>query len=244
VVMLKRRVMIGLSFDCGVLTRTKWFRPDYRYTQGFLAVEAIDEAILVDVSRSGASVASREAMRGFAERCFAPVTFGGHLSDMAGVSEMFALGADKVVLGRSALASADFPSRVAEKWGSQAVVVACDISAGRVVSAADGVVWPYSAVEWAVEAERRGAGEIFLQSRERDGSLGGFPVAELREVAAAVKVPVVVGTGCGGWRHMADAFDAGADGCVTANVHHWTEGALAGFKGRLSGAGVAVRVAA
>lgn len=242
--MLKRRVMIGLAFDDGVLTRTKGFRADYRYTQQFLAVEAIDEAVLVDVSRSGGSVASRSAIAAFADRCFAPVTVGGSIADMAGVAGAFRLGADKVVLGRAALETPELVTRIAEKWGSQAVVVACDVAAGRVVSAADGREWPWSAVEWAVEAERRGAGEIFVQSRERDGSLSGFPVAELREIAAAVTVPVIVGTGCGGWRHMQEAFAAGADGCVTANVHHWPENALRGFKERLAETGVPVRRAA
>ena len=239
--MLKRRVMIGLMFDGGVLMRTKGFRADYRYTQAFLAAEAIDEAVLIDIGRGGPSGASREAMEAFGRRCFAPVAMGGWIDGLETARLFFGMGADKLVLGRSAVRNPGLIEALALKYGSNAVTVACDVADGRAICAADGAETGFSPLEWCLEAERRGAGEIFLQSRERDGSLGGFPVAELREIAAAVTIPVVVGTGCGGWGHMREAFEAGAQGCVTTNIHHFTETAMRGFKQRLVEAGQPVR---
>lgn len=245
--MLKRRVIIGLMFDDGVLVRTKRFIPDYRYTQEFLATEAIDEALLVDVTRAGPSVASRRAIAAFADRCFAPVTVGGHIASLADVAAAFALGADKVVLGRAALEAPDLVTLGAEKWGSQAIVVACDVLNGEVVHGRSQQQRPNGgrlAWDFAAAAEMAGAGEIYLQSVDRDGSLSGYDVGLLGAVAGAVSIPVTIGGGCGSWRHMEEAFEAGASGAVTTCVHHWTESALRGFKARLHGAGQPVRVAA
>ena len=230
--MLKRRVIIGLLFADGVLTRTKQFRPDYPYTTSFLATEAIDEAILVDVTRAGPSEASWRAMAAFADRCFAPVTMGGWIATEDDVARFFDLGADKVVIGRAARNG--IVEKVARRWGCQAAVVACDV--GR-----DDRGDPSG---FCREAEARGAGEIYLQSVEKDGSLGGYDLPLLWEVSNRVSVPISIGCGCGGWKHMQEAFEAGATGAVTTCVHHWTEGALRGFKERLHGAGVPVRVAA
>lgn len=239
--MLKRRVIIGLMFDDGVLVRTKRFVPDYRYTQSFLAVDAIDEAILVDVTRAGPSEASHGAMAAFADRCFAPVTMGGWIRSEDDVSRFFDLGADKVVIGRGA-GEKGFIEAVAHRWGCQAAVIACDVVGGR--SGRVHSVLEQSAEAFCQEAEARGAGEIYLQSVGRDGSLGGYDLPLLRRVVQAVGIPVTIGTGCGSWKHMQEAFEAGATGAVTTCVHHWTESALRGFKERLHGAGVPVRVAA
>ena len=239
--MLKRRVMIGLMFDEGVLTRTKHFRSDYRYTQQFLAVEAIDEAVLVDISRGGPSRASERAIGDFAGRTFAPVTIGGHVASVRQVGELLRLGADKVVIGRAALENPSLITEISLKYGSQACVVACDVLDGEVVHGATGRKTGKTPVEWAMEAERCGAGELYLQSVGRDGSLNGFDLPTLLECAAAIAIPVIIGTGCGSWRHIEEAFAAGANGAVTTCVHHWTETALMGFKDKLAAAGLPIR---
>lgn len=234
--MLKCRVIISLCFDDGVLMRTKRFVADYRYTQAYLAVDAVDEVFLVDITRSGPSEASRAAMAGYAERCFAPVTMGGWVGSVAGVREMFALGADKVVIGRAAGENPVLLTDIAEKYGSQAAVAACDVENGLVMGRAP--------AEWACEAEKAGAGEVFFQSIDRDGSLSGYDLRTLGEIVEKVQIPVVVGGGCGGWRHMVDAFRTGATGCATSVIHHFTESALSGFKREIAKAGIPVREAA
>jgi cyclase len=178
----------------------------------------------------------------FAERAFAPVAIGGNIETLAEVGECFKRGGDKVVIGAAALENPGFITEIAMKYGSQAVVVACDVLEGEAVSGKTGQKAGFSPVRWAQEAECRGAGEIYLQSVALDGSLAGFPLSELREVAQAVGIPVVVGTGCGGWRDMRLAFEAGASGAVTSVVHHWSETAMMGFKRHLVEGGAQVRL--
>ena len=248
--MLKRRVIIGLMFDDGVLVRTKHFKADYRYTQQFLAVDAIDEAILVDITRGGSSGKSAQAMAAFADRCFAPVTMGGSIKNLDDVARFFDLGADKVVVGSILHSDINIIPKIACKWGCQAVVAGIETLNGEVMNGRTyGAENPgqqklgIGISAYARQLEAAGAGEIFLQCVDRDGSLAGFDLPCLGRVVRAVGVPVVVGTGCGGWRHMQEAFSAGADGAVTHCVHHWTETALMGFKRGLRAAGVQVRAA-
>lgn len=228
--MLKRRVAICLLFNDGVLFRTKKFQPDYRYTTAFVGVDAVDEVFLIDITRSGPSQASWDAMKGYADRCYAPVTMGGHIKTLDDVKRFFDLGADKVVCER-AWRSVNTPkliSDVAVKWGAQAFV------AGVTDYGLNGdVLDEVRPHHWAKHAEEHGAGEIFLQSKALDGSLSGYDIQTVKEVAGNVKIPVVVGTSCGNVGHMRAAFEAGASGCATANIHHFTENAIRGFKAQL-----------
>lgn len=233
--MLKRRVAIALLFNDGVLFRTKKFVPDYRYCQSFLGVSAVDEVFLIDITRAGPSEASRKAMAAYAEGCFSPCTMGGHIRGVDDVKRFMDLGADKVVLGEIVLDQPRFLGVLREKYGSQVATVALDLIDGKAGSARTGKTSPLSPVGYAVAAEKAGAGEIFLQDRDLDGSLGGYNVAVCREIADAVRLPVVVGTSCGNAAHMRAAFDAHACGAATANIHHFTDAAIRGFKAQLGG---------
>jgi imidazole glycerol-phosphate synthase subunit HisF len=236
-------VIIALCFDSGLLMRTKRFRADYRYTQSYLAVDAVDEVFLIDITRGGPSEASRLAMASYAERCFAPVTMGGWVRSVGDARELFAIGADKVVISAGIMENPGLIGDLARKYGSQAVVAGLDCRQGMVETGKTGEKHDFTALEWAEKVETLGAGEIYLQDIERDGSLQGYNTEILREIAAAVSCPVVIGAGCGGWRHMADGFRSGAAGCVTSVIHHFTESSLGGFKAELSRHGLPVRVA-
>lgn len=238
--MLKARVIISLCFDDGVLMRTKRFVADYRYTQAHLAVDAVDEVILVDITRAGPSAASRAAMAGYAERCFAPVTMGGWVRSVDDIRRLFDIGADKIAVGRAAHENPALLTEISEKYGSQAAVAAVDVDNGRV----RGLLNEVAPRRWASECEKYGAGEIFFQSVDRDGSLSGYDLAVLREIVSAVTIPVIVGGGCGGFSHMIDGFRAGASGCVTSNIFHFTETSLCGFKTAIAAAGIPLRGAA
>lgn len=229
--MLKRRVCIALLFNDGVLFRTKKFQPDYRYTTAFLGVDAVDEVFLIDITRSGPSKASHEAMKAYADRCFSPVTMGGHIKSLDDVKRFFDMGADKVVLRTGFYESPWLAGDIAKKFGAQAVVIGLDDEGGEVYTGGEDYVDIIEAARWV---ENEGAGEIFLQSVDRDGSLSGYDLETLRSVVSSVKIPVVVGTSCGNYSHMKAAFDAGASGCATANIHHFTENAIRGFKRQLA----------
>jgi imidazole glycerol-phosphate synthase subunit HisF len=238
---LKHRVIICLLINDGVLFRTKKFTPDYRYTANFVGAGSVDEIIMVDITRSGPSEASKQAMAAFAEKCFVPITMGGHIKSLDDVKKYMDIGADKVVVGRGALEDLGLVTQIDHKFGRQAAVVACDVLDGNVCSGADNWESFISPENWAGAAESAGAGEIFLQSVERDGSLSGYDLETLKSVVAAVKIPVVVGTSCGSAQHMREAFEAGASGAATANIFHFTETSMRGFKQQLVSAGVAVR---
>jgi cyclase len=242
--LLKRRVIIALCFDDGLLMRTKRFVADYRYTQAYLSVDAVDEAFLIDITRSGPSEASRVAMASYAERCFAPVTMGGWVRSVEDAKELFAIGADKVVISGGIMENPGLIGDLARRYGSQAVVAGIDHRLGMVEVGKTGEKHGFTVLEWAKKVETLGTGEIYLQDVDRDGSLLGYNTDILREIASAVSCPVVIGAGCGGWRHMAEAFRAGADGCATSVIHHFTESSLGGFKRELARAGVPVREAA
>ncbi len=255
--MLKRRVIIELLLNAGVLFRTKQFRADYRYTQAFLGSENADEVCIVDITRYETipPLEQRksfvEAAMGFAKQCFTPLTLGGGIRTMDDVAfAMREIGADKVLINTAAHESYEeleagepFVTTVAKKYGSQAVVLGIDVDhRGAVMSDHGTVEWLFVRPdEWARDCVRDGAGEIFLTSIERDGSLRGYDLELLRRVVAAVDVPVVIAGGCGGWHHMAEAFAAGADGAATSNIFHLTESSLTNFKRELVKRGAPVR---
>jgi cyclase len=247
--MLKRRVIIQLLLNNGILFRSKQFKLDYRYTQNFLGSENADEVTLVDVTRYETipPLAERksfvEAAMGYAQFCFTPLTVGGGIRTMDDVAFAFAeIGADKVLINTAAWENEGLIPALAQKYGAQAVVLGIDVGDGGACYTDQGECptpeWPEDVAQWARDA---GAGEIFLTSIERDGSLRGYDLELLRRVVAAVDVPVVIAGGCGGPHHMAEAFDAGASGAATQNIFHLTDTSLRNFKDQLLKRGQPVR---
>jgi cyclase len=245
--MLKRRVIITLQLNDGVLFRTKCFRPDLRYTQAFLGSENADEVTIIDITRYETIPPLEErksfveAAMGYARFCYTPLCVGGGLRTLDDVHfALTEIGADKVLVSSRAIEDCGFISEVERKYGAQAMVVGIDfIETGHVAPRGhltDTVAW-----DWARTAVDFGAGEIFLTSIERDGSLRGYDLDLLRKVVAAVDVPVVIAGGCGGYHHMAEAFDAGADGAATSNIFHLTDTSLKNFKQQLVKQGKPVR---
>ena len=227
--MLKKRVIACLLLNGGVLTRTKRFVADYGYTAEFVGNAAVDEVFIINVTRGEPERAAFEAAaERYIRECFVPVSMGGWVSSLDDCKRLFDIGADKIVIGRGGR-SAFLVQSAAIKYGSQAVVAGVDAHA-----------WPGADLAAVASAlETQGVGEIFLQSVERDGSLGGYDLDLLRRLK--VGVPVVIGGGIGNWTHMRAAFEAGADGCATSNIFHMTENGIGGFKRELRGAGIEVR---
>lgn len=216
--MLKRRVVIMLTLLDGVLFRTKKFIPDYRYTLNFVDLAAADEVVCIHLG--GDWNEFRKAVCRIADVAITPLTVGGGIRTIERFDQLFdELPAEKGILGRGGWHIA---ADCGQRWGKQSVV--CGYTHGR-----DPIpdIEPF--------------GEILLQSVERDGSLEGYDLGLLADWLG-VDCPVVVGSGCGTWSHMRDAFDAGADGCATTNIFHFTESALAACKSHLHGKGIEVRV--
>jgi cyclase len=248
--MLRKRVITVLTFNDGVLFRTKLFRPDYRYTLNFVDAWSVDEIVVLDVTRPGqGDPRNFEAViRDFAGRCFVPLAAGGGIRDLQDVARFLRLGADKVVVNTGALERPQFITEIAEAYGSQCVVLSIDAKQDEqggyeVFGACGSRATGRSAAAWAKEGEALGAGEILITAMDRDGALEGYDLELCRAVSEAVSVPVLVLGGCGNWQHMADGLTlGGASGACTQNIYHFTEASIRAAKRFLDSRNVPVRL--
>src|SRR5882672_10902724 len=208
--------------------------------------EGIDELVILDITATlEARRALAETIARVARELFIPLAVGGGIRTAA-----VDAGADKVSLNTAALAEPALITRVAERYGSQAVVVAIDAKreapgsdrfavfarSGQTAAGRD-------AVEWAREAESRGAGEILLTSIDRDGTKAGFDCALTAAVSSAVSIPVIASGGAGGLDHFVDVFTTGrADAALAASIFHYAETSVRMLKQHLRGHGIPVRL--
>lgn len=247
--MLSKRLITVLTFNNGVLFRTKLFRPDYRYTLNFVDAWSADEIVVLDVSRPGESDTRsfHDAISDFARRCFVPLSAGGGIRNLDDVAHFLACGADKVVINTGALRDPELIRRIAETYGSQCVVLSIDAKRNT-----DGTYEVYSdfgavptgrdPADWAKQGEQLGAGEIMITSIDRDGWLQGYDLELCQKIAARVGIPVLALGGCGNWSHMADLFEQTAvDAACTQNIYHFTETSIRNAKSYLAKRGVAIR---
>jgi imidazole glycerol-phosphate synthase subunit HisF len=203
-----------------------------------------DELVFLDVA---ATVEGRrtlvELVRRVAERVAIPFTVGGGVRGVGDAEELLAAGADKVAVNSAALARPALVTELAERLGSQAVVVAIDATRGRVRTRAGTTATGRDAAGWAREAEERGAGEILLTSIDADGTRDGYDLTLTRAVAAAVALPVIASGGAGNARHVAEALEV-AQAALLASILHEDPSRLASLRDELRGLGVPLRDAA
>jgi cyclase len=215
--------------------------------------EGIDELVILDVS---ATIEARRALddtiRRVAGEVFIPLTVGGGIRTEEDAAAAFDAGADKVSVNSAALADPALLTRLAARYGSQAIVTAIDakrpssrsaLRRGYEVFARGGRSGTgRDAVEWAREAEGRGAGEILLTSIDRDGTRSGFDCEMTVAVSRAVSIPVIASGGAGTFGHFLEVFTSGgADAALAASVFHFSEHAVRDLKSCLRGHGVPVR---
>jgi cyclase len=210
--------------------------------------ELIDELVILDVT---ATLESRRALadtiRAVAHEVFIPLAVGGGIRTEGDAAAAIEAGADKVSLNTAAIADPPLITRLAARYGSQAVIVAIDakragdryavyVRSGSAAAARD-------AVEWAKEAEARGAGEILLTSIDRDGTKAGFDCEMTAAVSKAVSIPVIASGGAGGLDHFVDVFTAGAaDAALAASIFHFAETSVHALKAHLRAHGIPVRL--
>ena len=246
--MLRKRVISVLTFNDGVLFRTKLFRPDYRYTLNFVDAWSIDEIIVLDVTRPGEGKRENfdSVVAGFARRCFVPLTAGGGVRSMDDVHRLMALGADKVVVNSGAVERPDLITEIASRYGSQCVVLSIDAKRSsdgyQVMSHFGKQPGGCDPASWARRGQEAGAGEVLITAIERDGWLQGYDLDLCRMIVEAVTVPVLALGGAGTWQHMVDVFNTGVDAACTQNIYHFTESSIRSAKVFLDRAGIPVRV--
>ena len=211
-------------------------------------LEGIDELVILDVT---ATLESRQALadtiRAVSRELFIPLAVGGGIRSLDDAEAAIEAGADKVSVNSAALIDPALITRLAARYGSQAVVVAIDAkrAGGRfdVFSRSGSTGTGREAVEWAKQAEECGAGEILLTSIDQDGTREGFDCELTAAVSTAVSIPVIASGGAGTFQHFLDVFTAGrADAALAASVFHYSEHAVSELKQFLDSNGVPVRL--
>ncbi len=213
--------------------------------------DGADELVFLDIT---ASVEKRKTLsrlvRKVAENLDIPFTVGGGIRSLSDARLVLCSGADKVAVNTAAVEDPRLVKKLAERFGSQCVVVAIDAKRTdkrrpryEVYTYAAGKPTGMDVVEWARRAEDLGAGEILLTSIDRDGTEDGYDLSVTKLVCQAVGIPVIASGGCGRPEHIYDVFaEAGADAALAASIFHYGEYPVPLVKRFLSERGVVVRL--
>lgn len=201
-----------------------------------------DEIVFLDISATDQDRATLlDTVRRTAKGLFIPLTVGGGIRTLNDAADVFDAGADKTSINSAALSEPSLITCIADRFGSQAVIVAIDAKrsttangweaftrGGRTPSGRD-------AIGWAKEAESRGAGEILITSMDRDGTGAGFDCELTRAVADAVRIPVIASGGAGGTADFVEVFSEGyADAALAASIFHYGYSHIADLKQELA----------
>ena len=214
------------------------------------AEQGADELTFLDVT---ATVDDRsttyDVVRRTAEQVFIPLTVGGGVRSDEDVARLLGVGADKVGVNSAAIARPELIGEIAERFGSQVLVLSLDVKrsermpSGFVVTTHGGRrESDLDALEWCREAVERGAGELLVNSMDADGTLAGFDLELTRKVREIASVPLIASGGAGELSHFAPAIEAGADAVLAASVFHDGTFTVGEVKRAIADAGYEVRL--
>ena len=243
--MKKRRLIPVLLLRNGWIVQSKGFRKYQNLGNPTSAVARLsewgsDELMYLDISRDGTYDLRRddlahpnrqtfpEIIRDVAKVAFMPITVGGRIRTLKDIEQRILSGADKTAINTQALATPSFIADAAREFGSQCIVVSADVKivdgAYEVLSEGGTKRTGHTPDGWARIAQEQGAGEILLNSIDRDGTRTGYDLALLQLVCDAATVPVIACGGVGEWSHLADALrQTRVDGVALANVLHFVD---------------------
>ncbi|MGC8874085.1 MAG: imidazole glycerol phosphate synthase subunit HisF [Chloroflexia bacterium] len=254
--MLARRIIPCLDVKDGRVVKGVHFQNlrdvgDPVENARFYDAEGADELVFLDISATPEGrAATVDVVRRVAEEIFMPLTVGGGVRTVEDIRTLLLAGADKVSINTAAVRCPELLSLAASRFGSQCIVIAIDakrisaqpprwevyINSGRVPTGLD-------AVQWAVEAVERGAGEVLLTSMDADGTRAGYDIALTRAVVEAVPVPVIASGGAGTTEHVAQVLTEGcADAALLASLLHERVIGVRALKQQLAERGICVRL--
>jgi cyclase len=231
---LKKRITATLVVKDGIVVQSIGFKRYLPIGKPAIAIEylnswGIDEIIILDITATAkGSIPDYEMIRKASLKCYVPLTIGGGISDIKHIKELMQCGSDKVALNHSAIFHPKLITHAAEIFGNQCVVVSIDA-----VNTSDGYrVYDYitqkalsiTPAEMAKKSEELGAGEILINSVERDGSYLGYDKVLINSVCNQVSVPVIVSGGAKNAKDMIDVLqDTSASAASASNFFHFTE---------------------
>jgi cyclase len=260
----KNRLIPVLLLRNGWLVQSKQFKRYQNLGNPISAVKrlsewASDELVYLDISTEDSHDLNRddlghpnratffEIIEDVSKVAHMPITVGGRIRSLDDIEKRLSLGADKVSLNTQALESSQFIADAAREFGSQCVVVSVDVKkqadgSDLVMSHGGKRATAFTAREWAKRAAEAGAGEILLNSIDRDGMRTGYDLELLNSVSDAVRIPVIALGGVGEWDHLADALrQTRVDAVAAANIFHYTDQSVYLAKKHLSAQGLNVR---
>ena len=243
--MLKKRIIATLVVRDGIVVQSMTFNRYLPVGKPDIAVEflnewGIDEIILLDISATRDGRGPDYAMvRSVASHCRVPLTVGGGIGQIEHISELMHCGADKVAFNHATLHHPALLTAAARLFGDQCIVASVDAlltDAGhRVYNYREHATQQQTPMEFASQLQRLGAGEILINSVDRDGSYLGFDLALIADVCAAVTIPVICCGGAGRAQHFSDAFQqTRVSGAAAANFFHFTEHSVTATKAQIS----------
>jgi len=255
--MLTKRIIACLDCDAGrVVKGTKFVNIRDAGDPAELAcahsANGADEIVLLDITATHeARKTLVETVRRTARELFVPFTVGGGIKSLADAAAIFDAGADKITINSAAVADPNVITEIANRFGSQAVVLAIDAkrlprSCGKIAAevyvAGGRKPTGKDAIAWAKEVELRGAGEIMLTSMDRDGTRSGFDLGLTSAIAEAVSIPVIASGGAGSVEHFVEVFREGkADAALAASIFHFGLESIGELKLQLLAAGIPMR---
>ena len=185
------------------------------------AAREVDELMLLDIACRSPDLRMLDQLT---REAFTPITIGGGISSLDDMDAVFAAGADKVCIKAKS-----FITAASNRYGVQAVCASLEIRDGDVV-------------QQAIELENLGAGEILLQSVERDGMMAGYDLDAIEKVSHAVNIPIIASCGCGTYQHMIEAVQAGASAVAAGSMFAFTEATPLGAANYLREHGIKTRI--
>lgn len=262
--MLKKRLIPVLLLQNGLLVRSEKFSIHQVIGNPIHEVQrfnewSVDELIYLDITREGDYDQRRadhkvanlndplKILEAVAKNCFMPLTWGGRIRSFEDVQARIRRGADKVAINTAAFLTPELIQKAAGVYGSQAIVASIDVRLSpderyEVVIEGGRRGTGLDPVAWARQLEQLGAGEILLQSVERDGRGTGYDLKLIERVSKATRIPVIACSGVGRFEHYAQGIQAGASAVAAANLWHFKELADRAGKRALHKAGVDVRL--
>jgi cyclase len=248
------RVIPVLLFDDGAIWRSQEFARHYRLGDPIMQLERykvwdVDEIVYLDMHRSAGGRRLLDFLPEIARNCFAPLATGGGIRTLEDIHRHLTLGADRVVINTAAFDDPGFIAEASHRYGAQAIVVSIDAKrhAGgyEVVVEGGRRATGKPVEEWAAEVAARGAGEIFVNSIDRDGMGQGYDTELIRRVVSVVHVPVIACGGVGQFEHLAAGVTQGSAQAVAAsNIFAFRELSYLSAKDALAEAGLAIRPSA
>ena len=252
--MLKKRLIASLLIKDGLIVQSFNFnrylpigRPQFPIE--FISRWDVDEIILLDMSASPKNkVFDLNIVEMVSKYCFVPLTVGGGIKDVKDVKSIIRAGADKVSLNTYALKRPSLITEIANYFGSQCVVVSIDCKKEK-----DGTYMVYSQSgskcenispqDWANKCSKLGAGEIFLNSIDRDGQRNGYDIELIKSVTSSVNIPVIACGGVGNFKDFSTSIlDGQASAAAAANIFHHVEHSTILAKAHMKKDGIDIRL--